>query len=160
MLSKETGLTILGVCVVYDWLYVARILRPAGSKQHQTEQSPPLQQTPPLQQHQHAVREKAGSVLPPDAQREQPASEATAAAAAAAAAAAPSTIARTWRRACLHALLRTALAVAAVAACLVGRSVLTGTSFSPTFSNVDNHIHYGATRLIRCAKACTRTRNA
>lgn len=49
-----------------------------------------------------------------------------------------------------HVIIRSLLSVLFIVTCLVSRSVLlTVTNFSPTFSDVDNYIHYAPTLMIK-----------
>ena len=88
-LSKETGITVLGVCVVYDWLFMCS---PSGvessrSSAHASTRSTPI----------------------------------------------PTITARLKSTAC-----RSACCAAMLLLVLKGRSIITGGTFGPTFSNVDN----------------------
>lgn len=59
-----------------------------------------------------------------------------------------------------HLILRATFLISLLVVCLLARKRITGTSFGPTFSNVDNHLYFAESTLARSAAQITRVPNS
>jgi hypothetical protein len=136
MLAKEGGLTVLGLFVAWDRLVVA----PSAARSAAAEARRQRQRQQPGEERAPAAGGGAAAA---------PASAAMASGSDPAAAAALRATAAVARAANVRSLLRCLLSLAVLGGSLAWRARITGSSFGPTFSDVDNHIHYGPTPFVR-----------